>query len=369
MPIEATIVLLVVVFILVLAPFATMIISRAIKRHHVAQKVKERNDDPVNYAFILNPSKPQAEQYRQTIEQYCQTHDLHYEIIDTLLDKDGRACALEALAHHADVIVAVGGDGTVRTVASAVARTGHAMGIIPIGTGNLLARNLGIPTDDVQAALAVATSHGSRMIDVGRVTFLDKPVSDHGHAFLIIAGIGFDALIIDDTDPKLKNNISWLAYFVSGMKHLFSPKYRANITFIDADGKKRTMSNTVFRTFMSGNCGEIPMFSLMPEASYDDGILDFEIIDTTAGLIGWANLFGDILHQTITKKAQQSPLSTNSTVTQLQAVEAHVRLERSAPVQVDGDILGTTKHARFSIERCALTVRVPENKDYKMKQN
>lgn len=78
---------------------------------------------------------------------------------------------------------------------------------------------------------------------------------------------------------------------------------------------------------MAGNCGQIPMFSLMPEASYDDGILDYEIIDTSGGLIGWANLFGDVLHQTITGKAQQSPLSTNSTVDQVQGVSAEITLE------------------------------------------
>ena len=111
---------------------------------------------------------------------------------------------------------------------------------------------------------------------------------------------------------------------------------------------------------MAGNCGQIPMFSLMPEASYDDGILDYEIIDTSGGLIGWANLFGDVLHQTITGKAQQSPLSTNSTVDQVQGVSAEITLERPVLAQVDGDMLPETKHIRFSVERQALCVRVPE---------
>lgn len=102
------------------------------------------------------------------------------------------------------------------------------------------------------------------------------------------------------------------------------------------------------------------MFSLMPEASYDDGILDYEIIDTSGGLIGWANLFGDVLHQTITGKAQQSPLSTNSTVDQVQGVSAEITLERPVLAQVDGDMLPETKHIRFSVERQALCVRVPE---------
>lgn len=369
MPIQATIALMVIVFALVFAPFVIMIVTRTLKKHHLAEKLAERHGDSVHYAFILNPSKPQAEEYRKSIKDYCASNDFTYEIIDTQLNKDGRECALEALENGANVVVAVGGDGTVRTVASAVSGTDHAMGIIPIGTGNLFARNMGIPVDNVQAALRVATSHGSRFVDVGRVFILDKPYEDHGHAFLIIAGIGFDALMIDDTNPALKKNISWLAYFVAGVKHLFAPKYRGDVTFTRKDGTDYTSSAISFRTLMAGNCGQIPMFSLMPDAAYDDGILDFEIIDTSGGLIGWANLFGDVVHQTVTGKAQQSPLSTNSKIDQSQGVEAEVKLERPAPVQVDGDILGYTKHLRFSVDKRALCVRVPESLQSSLTQN
>ncbi len=369
MPLEATIILMVIVFALVCAPFIIMIISRALKRHHMSETVSARTGDCVHYAFILNPSKPQAEQYRATIKEYCKSHKLQYEIIDTLLNKDGRACALEALKHGADVVVAVGGDGTVRTVASAMSGTEHAMGIIPIGTGNLFARNMGIPVDNADAALAVATSHGSQRVDMGRVTILDKPYEDHGHAFLIIAGMGFDALMIDDTNPKLKKNISWLAYFESGIRHLFAPKYHAKIIFTQEDNSKRVINDVTFRTFMTGNCGQIPMFSLMPEANYHDGLLDFEIIDTTGGIIGWANLFGDVIHQTVTGKAQQSPLSTNSMIDQSQGLSAEVFLTRQAPVQADGDILGYTKHVRFTVEKQALCVRVPESLESSLAQN
>ena len=238
--------------------------------------------------------------------------------------------------------------------------SGHALGIIPIGTGNLFARNMGIPVDDIDAALTVATSHGSRLVDVGRLTLLDDEAADHGHAFLIIAGIGFDAVMIDDTDPELKKNISWLAYFVSGVKNLFAPKYKGDVTITSADGSTHTTHGLTFRTFMAGNCGQIPVFSLMPDAVYDDGILDYEIIDTSGGLIGWANLFGDVLHQTITGKAQQSPLSTNSTVDQIQGVSAEIKLEKPVLAQVDGDMLPETQHIRFSVERKSLCVRVPE---------
>ena len=314
---------------------------RAYRHHKLARQLDQRSDDQVHYVFVINPSKPQADQRKRHIREFCEAKGLtQVDFIDTQLDKDGRVCALEALDRGADVVVAVGGDGTVRTVASALSGTGHALGIVPIGTGNLFARNMGIPVDDIDAALTVATSHGSRQVDVGRLTLLDDETTDHGHAFLIIAGIGFDALMIDDTDPELKKNISWLAYFVSGVKNLFAPKYHGDVTITSEEGSTHTTRGLSFRTFMAGNCGQI--------------------IDTSGGILGWANLFGDVLHQTITGKAQQSPLSTNSTVDQIQGVSAEITLEKPVLAQVDGDMLPETKHIRFSVERQALCVRVPE---------
>lgn len=357
MPVIILIVVLAVAAVCAAAFFAV----RAYKHRKLAEQLDKRDDDQVHYAFVINPSKPQAEQRKQHIQEFCEAkHLTQVEYIGTQLDKDGRACALEALEHGADVVVAVGGDGTVRTVASAVSGTGHALGIIPIGTGNLFARNMGVPVDDIDAALTVATSHGSRLVDMGRLTLLDHPKDDHGHAFLIIAGIGFDAAMIDDTNPELKANISWLAYFVGGVKNLFAPKFRGTLTVTSADGSTHTIKNLDFRTVMAGNCGQIPMFSLMPAASYDDGLLDFEIIDTTGGILGWANLFGDVVHQTIIGKPEQNPLSTNSTIEQVQGVSAEITLEKPAKAQVDGDMLPETRHIRFSVDHRALIVRVPD---------
>lgn len=344
-----TVFLIIAAIAIVVVLIAVIVIAlRAQRRRKLAQTLEKRRDDEVQYAFIVNPSKPQAEARRLHIQRFCEAKGLNrIRFYDTQLDKDGRVCALEALEDGADVVIAVGGDGTVRTVASAVSGTGHALGIIPIGTGNLFARNMGVPVDDIDAALTVATSHGSRLVDMGRLTLLDHPEDDHGHAFLIIAGIGFDAAMIDDTNPELKANISWLAYFVGGVKNLFAPKFRGTLTVTSADGSTHTIKNLDFRTVMAGNCGQIPMFSLMPAASYDDGLLDFEIIDTTGGILGWANLFGDVVHQTIIGKPEQNPLSTNSTIEQVQGVSAEITLEKPAKAQVDGDMLPETRHIRF----------------------
>ena len=357
-----TVFLIIAAIAIVVVLIAVIVIAlRAQRRRKLAQTLEKRRDDEVQYAFIVNPSKPQAEARRLHIQRFCEAKGLNrIRFYDTQLDKDGRVCALEALEDGADVVIAVGGDGTVRTVASAVSSTGHALGIIPIGTGNLFARNMGVPVDDIDAALTVATSHGSRLVDMGRLTLLDHPEDDHGHAFLIIAGIGFDAAMIDDTNPELKANISWLAYFVGGVKNLFAPKFRGTLTVTSADGSTHTIKNLDFRTVMAGNCGQIPMFSLMPAASYDDGLLDFEIIDTTGGILGWANLFGDVVHQTIIGKPEQNPLSTNSTIEQVQGVSAEITLEKPAKAQVDGDMLPETKHIRFSVDHRALIVRVPD---------
>lgn len=338
-------------------------IACGIRLHYVRRHqrlVESRHDDQVHYTVIINPSKPTAAHVRERIESFAREKGLSkLTFIETQLDKDGRACALEALRNGADVVIAAGGDGTVRTVASAMAGSEHAMGIVPIGTGNLFARNMGIPVDDLDAAIAIATSHGSRRVDIGRLTLLDAPEPDHGHAFLIIAGIGFDAMMIDDADPALKDNISWLAYFVSGAKHLFAPKYHAKVSITRQDGSKVTSTELQFRTFMAGNCGQIPVFSLMPDASFNDGLLDFEVIDTSGGLIGWANLFGDVVHQTLTKKAEQSPFSWNSTIDQMQGISAELELPTPVPAQVDGDLLPETKHLRFEVEPNSLLVRVP----------
>ena len=357
-----TVFLIIAAIAIVVVLIAVIVIAlRAQRRRKLAQTLEKRRDDEVQYAFIVNPSKPQAEARRLHIQRFCEAKGLNrIRFYDTQLDKDGRVCALEALEDGADVVIAVGGDGTGRTVASAVSGTGHALGIIPIGTGNLFARNMGVPVDDIDAALTVATSHGSRLVDMGRLTLLDHPEDDHGHAFLIIAGIGFDAAMIDDTNPELKANISWLAYFVGGVKNLFAPKFRGTLTVTSADGSTHTIKNLDFRTVMAGNCGQIPMFSLMPAASYDDGLLDFEIIDTTGGILGWANLFGDVVHQTIIGKPEQNPLSTNSTIEQVQGVSAEITLEKPAKAQVDGDMLPETKHIRFSVDHRALIVRVPD---------
>ena len=356
---SAIVSLVVIMVITALGVTLAVLVSRGKRAAPVATHQKLVPRAP-RYAFVINPSKPHARQLRERIASFCTGHGLaDVSYYETTLDRDGGDCARDALNDGADVVIAVGGDGTVRTVASAVANSGRSMAVVPTGTGNLFARNMGIPLDDPDRALEVAVSDAAIKVDMGRMALLDSDEPEHQHGFLVVAGMGFDALMIGDTNPKLKENISWLAYFAGGVKHLFAPKYTGDLTITDAEGHEHRSEHVEFRTFLAGNCGEIPAFTLMPAADFADGLLDFEMIDTTGGLLGWFNLFGDVITQTITRKPEQNPLSTNSTVRQIQGLRAEIRLERPALAQVDGDVLGQTRHVAVCVQRHALTLRVP----------
>ena len=123
MPQPALTVFLVVAAIVIVAVCVAIIVIalRAHRRRKLAETLEKRRDDEVQYAFVVNPSKPQATARRLHIQEFCKAKGLNrVRFYDTQLDKDGRDCALEALEDGADVVIAVGGDGTVRTVASAV---------------------------------------------------------------------------------------------------------------------------------------------------------------------------------------------------------------------------------------------------------
>lgn len=341
----------------------TVIIVKAVQGKHqwddLVRTIDQRQTDHSEYALVINPSKNNADQIRSEILSFFKKQSLPTPIvIETTLTKDGKACAQEAMERGARVVLAAGGDGTVRTVSEALAGTDRTLAVIPIGTANLFAKNLGIPTD-LTEALKVAVSHGSRQVDMGwmDVTHKDESVTRHGT--LLMSGIGFDATIMEVTPAQLKASLGWVAYAISSLSHLFDRKEHADISITLPDGSIRSVENVSFRTFLIGNCGTIPVVSLMLEDKYDDGILDFELIDTRHGLLGWMNLSNDVLYQTARQRSGHRPWSHGSTLAQVQGTSAVVDLKYRAPVEVDGDLLGRTRHVEISVDQKALTVRVP----------
>ena len=291
------------------------------------------------------------------------------EFLDT--ERPGHAIHLaeDAGNRGADVVVAIGGDGTVRAVAEGLVGTGVPMGLMPVGTGNLLARNLDLPLSDPLAALRIALEGRDRSIDVGWIKVLrwESELEDHGltadeqaadgtqrdHLFLVIAGLGFDAAMVADTDEQLKARVGWIAYFVSGFKHLHGRRTRMHLRLDD-----QPMTSTRLRSLLIGNCGKLPGgLTLLPDAVLDDGWLDIAAIDTRGGVAGWAQLLGEVMLQGVGVR-NDLPAKIGR-IDHTRAQEVWLVVQGGEHVQVDGDVIGRVSELSARIDPGALVVRVP----------
>ena len=151
-------------------------------------------------ALVYNPTKVDADQLRALVAEHASAagwaEPLFYE---TSVDDLGDGVTREALDAGASVVLVAGGDGTVRAVSQAMANSHVPLTIVPSGTGNLLARNLGLPLTDPAAMVAAAFDGEVHAIDVGYAR-LTRADGDHEeHAFVVMGGIGLDAAMIANT--------------------------------------------------------------------------------------------------------------------------------------------------------------------------
>ncbi|MEX1043825.1 MAG: diacylglycerol kinase family protein [Acidimicrobiia bacterium] len=183
---------------------------------------------------------------------------------ETAESDSGAGAVSDALAWGADVAIVCGGDGTVRACAEGLARAGVPMAIVPAGTGNLLARNLDLPT--VPAEIVDAAIAGRRVsIDLGRV---------EGEAFAVMAGAGLDATIMAETSSEAKDRFGVLSYIVEGLRHISDPPTEARIT---VDGGEAVTGSWI--TVLVGNLGQLPGgVDLFPDSHIRDGALDLVAI-------------------------------------------------------------------------------------------
>ncbi|MBO3085204.1 diacylglycerol/lipid kinase family protein [Cellulomonas fengjieae] len=321
-------------------------------------------------AFVANPSKQDLPALRTAVLAACAARGLPEPLwLETTIADPGVGQARAAVAQRADVVVAIGGDGTVRAVAEGLVGTGVPMGLIPLGTGNLLARNLDLPLSDPMAALRLALEGRDRTIDVGWLRVHrwqsdpDDPVADaaepyteldlqRDHIFLVIAGLGFDAAMVADTDEQLKARVGWIAYFVSGMRHLHGRRTRVHVRLDD-----QPMTSTRLRSLLIGNCGRLPGgITLLPDAQLDDGWLDIAAIDTRGGIAGWAQLFGEVMLQGAGVR-NDLPAKIGR-IDHTRAQEVRVVVQGGEHVQVDGDIVGRVTELSARVDHGALVVRV-----------
>lgn len=259
---------------------------------------------------------------------------------ETTIADPGAGQAREALEADVDLIIAAGGDGTVRIVCEEVARTGVAVGILPHGTGNLLARNMAIPLN-IKDALDTVFAGQDRAIDLATFKVDDTLET----SFLVMAGLGMDAAIMTGVDDQLKSKVGWLAYFVSGIKALRFQPIKLQISVDDGEFVKFKA-----RTVVVGNVGFLQAgIPLLPAAQIDDGLLDVVVI-APKRFLGWLAIVVRVIGR---------QKRTNERLDRMTGHKVVIRAEKPTPMQLDGDPVGEGTEIIAEVQPGVLLIRVP----------
>ncbi len=293
-------------------------------------------------AVVLNPIKVEdVETFQTTVTTLARAagwQDPTWHL--TTVEDSGTGQAERASVEGADLVIVCGGDGTVREVAAELAGTGIPVGIIPAGTGNLLARNLDIPLY-IRAAIDVALTGQDRAIDMVAVSG-DGIEDSH---FMVMAGMGFDAAIMEGVNEDIKKRVGWLAYVLSALKSLMFPPTKVEIS---VDGGEYTTHRA--RTIVVGNVGFLQAgMPLLPDATIDDGQLDVVLLYPRR-FLSWIPLAIRVL----AKRRR-----TDDTINRMTGRTVSIRAAAETPRQLDGDSIGAGHELHMECIHGRLLVRVP----------
>ncbi|WP_424466907.1 diacylglycerol/lipid kinase family protein [Pseudoclavibacter helvolus] len=280
---------------------------------------------------------------------------------ETSEDDPGQEATARALDADVDVIIAAGGDGTVRAVAEAV--RGHAtpVALLPSGTGNLLARNLKLTLDDLPGSVGSAFTGDDRAIDLGVIDIERADGSRDEHVFVVMAGLGMDAKMITNTDEDLKKKAGWAAYVTAIIASLRDPD-ELHLRFqLDGGRPKRATMHTL----ILGNCGSLPAnILLLPDAVVDDGRFDVMMMRPGSAL-GWVRVWvkiawtNGVLRRSKAGAALAGERRNDGDLRYETGTRFVARLSRPEEIELDGDSFGTAVAFNAWLDAGALTVRVP----------
>jgi diacylglycerol kinase (ATP) len=315
-------------------------------------------------AVVYNPLKVDFEKLKKTVNAAAKAADWAIPLwFSTTAEDPGQLVAASAIRRGATVVLAAGGDGTVRAVAEALRGTGVVLAVVPAGTGNLLARNLDLPTGNIRDSVDIAFNGFDRTIDLGMVEIVRDNDDHEEHAFLVMAGLGLDAKMIKNTSSQLKKAVGWLAY-VDGIARSIPDLQPVRLRYSVDGAPSRSLSA---HTVIIGNCGALPGgLLLMPDAQPDDGILNMAAL-VPRGRFGWLNIWNKIAWENgvLRKSALGRRIIDLSTdvrnVRYETGSDLNMIVDTPEEFQLDGDEFGLAKSVRAWADPGALIVRVPNS--------
>ncbi len=316
-------------------------------------------------AVIFNPTKQGVDTLRTAVAAAeARQHFAPSLWIETTADDPGKGMAHEALDARVDLVIAAGGDGTVRSVAAGLRGSGVPLGLVPIGTGNLFARNLDIPVNDQDDAVVLAFSGMDRAVDVIAADVVRPDGGEETHVSLVMAGIGIDAAMISNTNDDLKKRVGWLAYVDAGLRAIPASKPYRVTHRVDMGRHHRSKVSSI----LVANLGYLPgNIELIPDAEIDDGRLDVVVLQPR-NLLGWLLIWRKVTweNRVLRKSALGRQFldltggKRRSEIVYLRGRSVELEIEGAAEeFEIDGDEFGLVVSARFTVDPAALIVRVP----------
>jgi diacylglycerol kinase family enzyme len=286
---------------------------------------------------VFNPHAGGA--HRAKLQKLIDTYfaDRNLELLESPRSGNLSAELAPWLARGVGLVIAAGGDGTASDVASALAGTDVPLGLLPLGTGNALARELGLPIRSEEAARLLASQWAVRRLDVMDV---------NGRAFMLAVSVGLSARTMHGTAESAKRRYGRAAYFPPLLRNLFRPPdYECAVV---VDGRRtRLLANEVI--VVSAGIVGYKVLRWGPDIEPDDGHLDICFVRARTLLD-----FLDVFRRLVSSQPRRDRRLN------CQEVYESVRIESPAglPVQGDGDMIGETP-VEITLRPAALTVVVP----------
>lgn len=293
---------------------------------------------------VINPARRQHERVWQLVQQHCAAlGNSPPTLLATTIDAPGGPQARQALNDGADLVIVAGGDGTVGQVANVIAHTGVPMGIVPIGTANIFHLNAIGRDKRIGQAVRTALMGVDMPVDTGIVRLHGEQGEAVNARFLVVVGVGRDALSLHGVSPRLKRTIGPGAYFAAGIPQLLR---RPLPMQVHIDGAP--LPHSAAWSVLVGNCSVVPGgLTVLPGASLHDGKLNLLHV-APGSVVGWLPV------------AWRGIRGTSRPVRGVGdhlVEEVTIIPEQPAAVQIDGDVWHDVHRIEVSVDAAALIIR------------